>query len=137
MLAVGILLITGCVADPVGGTEMRFHATTPAIELLGPRAEGDRIEATLEPDRLLLDVHSASGIGRARILRPAGGWPDSVEFRLHLPALEGFEVRGATGFTIPATLAAPADGPIEIRLPDTVVDAGTEALWVQWIDRYR
>ena len=116
---------------------MGVEIKTVAVELLGPRAEGDRIETSLDTGRLVIGVHSTSGIGRARILRPAGGWPVAVEFRLHLAALEGFEVRGATVFAIPATLYGVADEPIEVALPVEVFDDATEALWVQWVDRYR
>ena len=116
---------------------MRADQQTVAYELLGPRAAGDRIETSFDAGRLVIDVYSVNGIGRARILRPAGGWPESIVFRLHLAALEGFDVRGATDFTLPATLTPDADEPIEVALPTDLVDAGPAALDVQWVDRYR
>ena len=107
------------------------------IERLGPRAETDEITARIEAGRLVIEIRSGMGIGRARIERPHAGWPSGIRFLLHLGALEGFEVRGARTFDGGRPGTPAGDSPIVVDLPDGIASAATEALYVQWIDRYR
>jgi hypothetical protein len=106
------------------------------VDLLGSHAQGDRITTERVGETLFLDVHSASGIGRARIEPPAAGWPRRIVFRMYLVALEGFEVIGTGRFEAGRHEAAPAGQAIEVELPREVAGAGLP-LTVAWVDRYR
>jgi hypothetical protein len=107
------------------------------VHLEGPRADTDRIVAARDGDLLVIDVFSGTGIGRARIEKPPGGWPPRARFRLHLRALEGFTVTGAHRFEIGGLLSASQGAPIDVDLPAGVATASVSELSVQWVDRYR
>lgn len=102
-------------------------------------------------------IQSPRGIGRARLVQPADGWPPTVIISLELAALEGFTVawdqqRARTEFTrqgkalnwerSPSGLALPAhitrhQGTIEIRLPAAWLRPEITHLDLQWVDYYR
>lgn len=97
---------------------------------------GESFVQSWDGTRLIVDIHSPNGTGRAT-LRPAGErWPLRLAFRMHVGALEGFEVRGAQNLRIslgPEPLAEPAliDLPYGIYLKDT------PQIEIQWVDHYR
>jgi hypothetical protein len=107
-----------------------------AIESLSPNPEADRFSQSWDGVRLVIDVHSDTGVGRA-VLRPRDqGWPLRLAFRLHLPALEGFDVRSAQ--TLRFSLGRePLTEPAFIDLPPGAYTKDSPQIEIQWVDRYR
>jgi hypothetical protein len=60
-----------------------------AIESLSPNPAADRFSQSWDGVRLVIDVQSDAGIGRAVLKPREAGWPLRMAFRLHLRALEG------------------------------------------------
>lgn len=113
----------------------------PAVEVLSiesqsPDPAGERFGQAWQGARLVVDVHSNSGVGRA-VLRPrAQGWPPKLALRLHVRALEGFEVRGAQ--TLRWSLGRePLTEPVLIDLPHGAYTQDSAQIEIQWVDRYR
>jgi len=107
-----------------------------AIESLSSNPAADRFSQSWDGVRLVIDIHSDTGIGRA-VLRPRDdGWPLRLAFRLHLPALEGFEVRSAQ--TLRFGLGhEPLTEPAFIDLPPGAYTKDSPQIEIQWVDRYR
>jgi len=104
------------------------------VTLEGPHPETDRVVAARDGRLLVIDIFSGTGIGRARIARPQGGWPARIQFRLHLRALEGFTVTGAHRFEVAGLLPDNEGAPIAVELPPGIA---VGELAVSWVDRYR
>ena len=97
---------------------------------------GDRFTQSWEGVRLVVDIHSDTGIGRA-VLKPRDqGWPLRLAFRLHLSAVEGFEVRGAQNLRW-SLGQDPLTEPAMIDLPAGAYAKDSPEIEVQWVDHYR
>lgn len=138
------LVLSGCGQwswNPVKWFQRPPPAGPPLVEVLNiestsANAAGERFEQSWDGARLIVDVHSPAGIGKA-ILRPAGqGWPLRLAFRLHVSALEGFEARAAQNMRI-SLGREPLPEPALIDVPYGVVAKDSEQLEVQWVDHYR
>src|SRR5689334_21779547 len=58
------------------------------IESASANPAGERFEQSWDGARLVVDVHSPSGIGRATLKPKDGPWPLRLAFRFHTSALE-------------------------------------------------
>ncbi len=113
----------------------------PVVEMLSIESRsanptGDRFTQSWEGARLVVDIHSDTGIGRA-VLKPRDqGWPLRLAFRLHLGALEGFEVRGAQ--KLRWNLGhEPLTEPALIDIPHGAYVKDSPEIEIQWVDHYR
>lgn len=107
-----------------------------SIESRSANPAGDRFTQTWEGVRLVVDVYSDAGIGRA-VLKPRDqGWPLRLAIRLHLAALEGFEVRGAQNLRW-SLGHEPLPEPPLIDLPAGVYTKESPEIEIQWVDQYR
>ena len=117
------------------------EAPPPVVEVLSIESRsnnpaGDRFTQSWEGVRLVVDVHSDTGIGRA-VLKPRDqGWPLRLAFRLHLGALEGFEVRGAQNLRW-SLGHDPLTEPAMIDLPAGAYVKDSPEIEIQWVDHYR
>ena len=117
------------------------EAPPPVVEVLSiesrsPNPASDRFTQTWEGVRLVVDVYSDTGIGRA-VLKPRDqGWPLRIAVRLHLSALEGFEVRGAQNLRW-SLGHDPLPEPPLIDLPAGVYTKESPEIEIQWVDHYR
>jgi hypothetical protein len=113
----------------------------PAVEMLSiesrsPNPASDRFTQSWEGVRLMVDVYSDTGIGRA-VLKPRDqGWPLRLAFRLHLAALEGFEVRAAQNLRWDLG-HEPLTEPAVIDLPAGAYTKESPEIEIQWVDHYR
>jgi hypothetical protein len=128
--------------------------------------KGDTIEVKVEKDRVVFDIRSPFGIGKAGIERAKAEWPKAVVLRLHLKGLEHFDVTaGPTKLSAAAGVRngrvearvwkdgdenrplddksphwlkiAAGAGSFDIELPRALFDGNPPALAVSWIDFYR
>ena len=107
-----------------------------SIESLSPNPASDRFAQSWEGVRLMVDVYSDTGIGRA-VLKPRDqGWPLRIAFRLHLTALEGFEVRAAQNLRWDLG-HEPLTQPAVIDLPAGAYTKESPQIEIQWVDHYR
>jgi hypothetical protein len=117
------------------------EAPPPTVEVLSiesrsPNPAGDRFTQSWEGVRLVVDVYSDTGIGRA-VLKPRDqGWPLRIAFRLHLAALEGFEVRAAQNLRFNLG-HDPLTEPALIDLPAGAYTKESPEIEIQWVDQYR
>lgn len=119
----------------------KTEAPPPTVEVLAIESgtanpAGERFEQHWDGARLVVDIHSPNGIGRATLKPRGAGWPLRLAFRLHLGALEGFEAKGAQNMRFSlgsTTLTEPA----LIDLPHGIVAKDSPQLEIQWVDRYR
>ena len=103
-----------------------------SIESQSPNPAGDRFSQSWQGARLVVDIHSDSGVGRA-VLRPrARGWPLRLAFRLHFSALEGFEVRGAQNLRW-SLGQEPLTEPALIDLPHGAYAKDSPQIEIQWV----
>jgi hypothetical protein len=71
------------------------------------------------------------------VLKPRDqGWPLRLAFRLHLSALEGFEVRGAQNMRWNLG-HDPLTAPALIDLPAGTYTKESPEIEIQWVDHYR
>lgn len=138
------LTLTGCSHwswNPATWFKSKPEAPPPTVELLSIESRsanpvGDRFTQSWEGARLVVDVYSDSGIGRA-VLKPRDqGWPLRLAFRLHLSALEGFEVRGAQNMRWNLG-HDPLTAPALIDLPAGIYTKESPEIEIQWVDHYR
>jgi len=107
-----------------------------AIESLSPNPAGDHFSQSWDGVRLVVDINSDSGIGRAVLKPREAGWPLRIAFRLHLSALESFEVRSAQ--TLRFGLGHdPLTEPVFIDLPHGAYAKDSPQIEIQWVDQYR
>lgn len=139
-----LLTLTACSHwswNPVTWFQKKPEAPPPVVEVLGIESRsanpaGDRFTQSWEGVRVVVDIYSDSGIGRA-VLKPRDqGWPLRLAFRLHLSALEGFEVRGAQNLRW-SLGHEPLTQPALIDLPAGAYAKDTPEIEVQWVDHYR
>ena len=125
---------------------------------------GDRAEAGKTKEGALVAIHSESGIGGAKLIRPAGGWPRSVIIRIDVKGMEsvrleggglwsesflGGELRrpywktGQIGNT-EATAAGRLDfavtrfkGGVQIEVPKELLNTNAAVISLQWVDFFR
>ena len=95
-IALATLLLAACAAP----------AAQPATDITVTAAADAEISAERRGDALIIDVHSESGIGSARIGLPPGSVPRDLIVRLHLRGLEKMT------FTYDA-------GTIQVEVPST------------------
>jgi hypothetical protein len=119
----------------------KAEAPPPIVEILSIESRsanpaGERFEQHWDGARLVVDIHSASGIGEATLKPREQGWPLRLAFRLHLNAVEGFEVKGAQSMRF-SLGHEPLTEPALIDLPYGIVAKESPQLDIQWIDRYR
>jgi hypothetical protein len=145
--AYAILLLSLCVAgcsaaawNPVHWFKKAPPPAAPVVQVLtiepGSANTSDRFAQSWDGARLIVDIESPSGVGRAT-LRPANGpWPLRLAFRMHVSALEGFEVRGAQNMRI-SLGAEPLTEPALIDLPYGIYVKDTSQIDIQWVDHYR
>ena len=105
------------------------------IESHAWNVDDDRFRQSFEGDRLVVDVESETGIGRATFRPGRGVWPARLAFRLHLRGLEGFEARGVKEFRT-SVAEKPLAEPATIDVPRDVYEGGT-SLEIRWVDFYR
>lgn len=138
----------------------------PAFEITVGKS-ADSITYATQNQRVTFDVHSASGIGSARITQTGGAAPEHITLRLHLRALEHFQFafdEQRVEIEIPTTgtdhtprESVPPDSPlympvkifsrgdaypiedgyIQIELPRAYFDTGAREFSIEWIDFYR
>lgn len=106
------------------------------IESLSPNSAGDHFTQSWDGVRLVVDVHSDAGIGRALLKPRDQGWPLRIAFRLHVSALEGFEVRGAQNLRF-SLGHDPLTEPAFIDVPAGAYTKDSPQLEIQWVDHYR
>jgi hypothetical protein len=111
--------------------------------------EADRLTLGISDSVDIVDVMSPTGIGQAEITSLTGIWPSRLVFRLHLQALEGFEVaRGEQRFSNSlsseentrrhqASQTGQRLDPIEVEIPPKLLRQGVGSLIIQWVDWYR
>ncbi len=143
-LAVTALLLAGC--GQWSWNPMRWFEKEPqpkpapvavlAIESGTANPAGERFEQSWDGARLVIDIHSPNGIGRATLRPREQGWPLRLAFRIHTGALEGFEARAAQNMRI-SLGTEPLTEPAYIDLPHGVVAKDSTQLEIQWVDRYR
>jgi len=107
-----------------------------AIESLSPNPAADRFSQSWEGVRLVIDIHSDTGIGRAVIRPREQGWPLRLAFRLHLSTLEGFEVRAAQNLRF-SLGHDPLTEPAFIDVPHGAYTKDSPQIEIQWVDHYR
>lgn len=106
------------------------------IESLSPNSSGDHFTQSWDGVRLVVDVHSDSGIGRALLKPRDTAWPLRIAFRLHLSAVESFEVHGAQ--TLRFSLGhEPLTEPAFIDVPAGAYTSDSPQIEIQWVDHYR
>lgn len=113
----------------------------PAVEVLSIESQSanpaaDRFSQSWDGVRLVVDIHSGPGIGRAVLKPRAQGWPLRLAFRLHLSALEGFEVRGTQNMRW-SLGHEPLTEPALIDLPYGTYAKDSPQIEIQWVDHYR
>ncbi len=127
--------------NPATWFSKKPEAPPPVVEMLSIESRstnpaGDRFTQSWEGVRLVVDIYSETGIGRA-VLRPRNqGWPLRLAFRLHLSAVEGFEVRGAQNLRW-SLGHDPLTEPAMIDLPAGAYAKDSPEIEVQWVDHYR
>ena len=97
--------------------------------------KGERFTQAFDGDRLVVDVESELGIGRATFRPGRGVWPARLAFRMHLKGLEGFEARGAKKFET-SVAEKPLSVPPVVEVPRDVYEGAAE-LEIRWVDFYR
>jgi len=143
-LALTALLLAGCGQwswNPVKWFGKKPEARAPVVEVLSIEStsgnpSGERFEQSWDGARLIIDVHSPAGIGRATLRPRDQGWPLRLAFRLHVGALEGFEVKAAQNMRF-SLGSEPLTQPAFIDIPYGVVAKDSPQLEVQWVDHYR
>lgn len=142
--ALTALLLAGCSQwswNPVRWFDKPPEAKPPLVEVLAIESNtanpgGERFEQSWDGARLVVDIHSPGGIGRATLRPREQGWPLRLAFRVHTSALEGFEARGAQNMRI-SLGREPLTEPAFIDLPHGVIAKDSAQLEIQWVDRYR
>ncbi len=107
-----------------------------SIESRSANPAGDRFTQSWDGVRLVIDIHSDAGFGRALLKPRDQGWPLRLAFRLHLSALEGFEVRAAQNLRWNLG-HDPLTEPAFIDLPHGAYAKDSPEIEIQWVDRYR
>ena len=107
-----------------------------SIELTGPRSEGDRIEVTRVKDRIVFEVTSEFGIGRATLSPLDGDWPDAIGFHMNLRGLESFVVNGESIYRTERSDDG-AKGGYRVDLPAGVTGSGSRPIEIAWVDFFR
>lgn len=93
----------------------------------GARGTSGRIKVNSDRESVMFEVSDESGIGGGSIHLRSGQWPKKVLLRIHLPGLEGFEIKvGEEGFS-GAYHGDGAPRP-DNCLPTRMVDAGGSPL---------
>ena len=59
----------------------------------GAGGPSGRIKVNSDPESVMFEVSDESGIGGGSIHLRSGQWPKKVLLRIHLPGLEGFEIK--------------------------------------------
>lgn len=144
LVVCGSLALAGCGQwswNPLKWFGGREPAAAPIVDVLAiesgsANAAGERFEQSWDGARLIVDIHSPSGIGRATLRPRAQGWPLRLAFRLHVSALEGFEAKSAQNMRI-SLGSEPLPEPALIDLPYGVVAKDSTQLDIQWVDHYR
>ncbi len=83
------LFLSGCLISQPEKAPLPEKLT---VELSGPTKQDDSIGISVEDDITVLNIHSRSGIGAAKISPTPVGWPAKLIFRLHLRGIESFIV---------------------------------------------
>jgi hypothetical protein len=163
IVVVGVFLLAAC------GNVLPAPTPTPAPPAfeIATGKSADTITYATQNHRVTFDVHSARGIGSARITQTGGAAPEHITLRLHLRALEHFkftfdnqsvEIEIPTPGTdhTPRESVSPdgalympvkifsrddaypiQEGYIQIELPRAYFDAGAREFSIEWIDFYR
>jgi hypothetical protein len=123
----------------------------------------DSVEITSTDNGAVVTVNSKSGIGSARLLRTAEGWPTRLSIRLTLGGLESFEMENGLihlrtslrrGKQTPYWKAGnnerqadpdgnlemtitTTDGVVEVVVPNEMMDRNPEAIRFTWVDFFR
>jgi len=106
------------------------------IESTSASPSGESFSQSWDGARLIVDIESPSGIGKAT-LKPGGqGWPLRLAFRMHVTALEGFEAHAAQNLRI-SLGSQPLTEPALIDLPYGIYTKESSQLEIQWVDHYR
>jgi hypothetical protein len=113
VLAGGVL--AACAAAPAAGP------ATPEFQIATDK-EDNVVTATMDGERLLVDVQSASGIGSAGVRAANGELPPAVSMRFHLRGLE--QMTFAFGDAI-VKLSVPSGG--DRPVIQSVVEQGQES----------
>jgi hypothetical protein len=127
--------------NPATWFNKKPEAPPPVVEVLGIESRsanpaGDRFTQSWEGARLVVDIYSDTGIGRAVVKPRDQGWPLRLAFRLHLSAVEGFEVRGAQNLRW-SLGHDPLTEPAMIDLPAGAYTKESPEIEIQWVDHYR
>jgi len=96
------LCLAGCA--PLGAGDPQFLVTLDGAD--------NQMTVTSADRTALLDVYSASGLGRASVRWVAGSYPAHIRLRLHLRGLE--ELRVTYAATV-ITLSIPSSGEFAVR----------------------
>ncbi len=109
------------------------------VILTGPRKGGDAATVAADGAATVIGIRSTFGIGRAEIRRVGKDWPERVVLRLHTKALEGFSATdGTRKFTHSVRHSEVTKGkPIDVALPEALLDSTSETIRIQWVDFYR
>lgn len=127
--------------------------TTPQLSLTliptGHDKENDQLTLAFTGSTAIIDITSPTGIGKAKITTATGHWPQRVIFRLHLQALEGFQVSNGNyhfnyalesehnAYRYNQAKAGQKLDPIEVEVPPGWLEEAPATLNIQWIDWYR
>jgi hypothetical protein len=82
--------------------------------LIETRRESDQVDVKTDGDKSIFSVHSPVGISQAIIRRRREKWAAKIEVRLHLKALENFQI--ATTQTTLNAAASVQDGELKLRV---------------------
>lgn len=138
------LLLAGCGQgswNPLHWFGKKAEVRAPLVDVLviesqSGSAAGERFEQSWDGARLVIDIHSPGGIGRATLRPRDQGWPLRLAFRVHVSALEGFEAKAAQNMRI-SLGSGPLTEAAYIDLPYGVVAKDSTQLEIQWVDHYR
>jgi hypothetical protein len=136
------LPVAGCGSwswNPVKWFQKQPEPPPPVVEMLtieSPSTGGDSFSQSWDGARLIVDITSPGGSGKATLKPREQGWPLRLAFRMHVTALEGFEAHAAQNLRI-SLGSQPLTEPALVDLPYGIYTKDSSQLEIQWIDHYR
>ncbi|MBC7966899.1 MAG: hypothetical protein H7Z17_13355 [Fuerstia sp.] len=105
--------------------EPRFSITT--------KRDDDKVEFQFRADTTVISVHSPFGISQTVIERIDEKWPDTVTLRLHLKALENFQITNGN-VTLHAAVSSHTDDQMVRQWKDSKEDSPLDSKSPFWME---